>query len=158
MPQPHQPVLILGIGNILLQDEGVGVRAVQRLRGCELPVHVDIVDGGTGGADLVDVIADRRKVIVIDAMDAAVPPGTISRFAGEDLLPDPGTTVSLHQLGLVESLVMAKQLGCGPGEVVVFGIQPARIQPGLELSQPVADAMAAVVKAVIAECQTDGSC
>ena len=152
MVHSAKPILILGIGNILLQDEGVGVRAVERLRQRQLPPDVEIVDGGTGGADLVDVIADRRKVIVIDAMEAAAAPGTVSRFSGDELLPDPDAAISLHQLGLVESLVMARQLGCPPREVIVFGIQPARIRPGLELSPPVAAAVAEVIDAVLAEC------
>ena len=65
------PILILGIGNILLRDEGVGVRVVEALRGRALPDTVELVDGGTGGADLLEVVADRRVVIVVDAAHGA---------------------------------------------------------------------------------------
>lgn len=146
-----KPILILGIGNILLRDEGVGVRVVEAMQGLDLPEGVELVDAGTAGADLVDIMADRRKVIVVDAIEAQGAPGTILRLNGEDLLPEPGGLLSLHQLGLVESLFMAKQLGCAPGEVIVFGIQPGQIRAGLELSPEVASAVPKVIEAVLAE-------
>jgi hydrogenase maturation protease len=145
------PTLILGIGNILLGDEGVGVRAVEAMRELDLPAGVELVDGGTGGADLVDILADRRKVIVIDAMQAGLEAGAIRRMTADDLLPMQGDCMSLHELGLVESLHMAGLLGCEPGEVTVFGIQPARIAPGLELSPEAASAVPRVIEAVLTE-------
>ncbi len=146
-----QPTLIMGIGNILLRDEGLGVRVVEAMQQFDLPDGVELVDAGTAGADLVEVIADRGKVIVIDAIEAGAEPGTIVRLAAEDLMPDDGASISLHQLGLVESLRMAQQLGCAPGEVVVFGVQPGEIRAGLELSPAVAAVVPAVVEAVLAE-------
>ena len=146
-----KPVLIMGIGNILLRDEGVGVRVVEAMQNLDLPDHVELVDAGTAGADLVDIMADRRKVIVVDAIESQAAPGTIFRLSGEELLPEPGASISLHQLGLVESLFMAEQLGCAPGEVVVFGIQPAEIRAGLELSPAVANAIPKVIEGVLAE-------
>lgn len=145
------PVLIVGIGNILLRDEGVGVRVVEALRDADLPEDVELVDGGTCGADLVEIFADRRKVIVIDALGASGAAGSIYRLAAADLLPPQGDCISLHQLGLVESLSMAEQLGCAPKEVVIFGIQPAAIAPGLELSADVAAAVPRAVRCVLAE-------
>ena len=75
-------------------------------------------------------MADRRKLIVIDAIDAHLPPGTVVRLAGDELLPEPHVAVSLHQLALVDSLVMAKVLGCAPGEVVLWESSLARFAPG----------------------------
>ncbi len=146
-----KPILIMGIGNILLWDEGVGVRVVEAMQNLDLPEHVELVDAGTAGADLVDIMTGRRKVIVVDAIESQAAPGTIFRLSGEELLPEPGASISLHQLGLVESLFMAEQLGCAPGEVVVFGIQPAEIRAGLELSPDVANAIPKVIDAVLAE-------
>lgn len=140
-------MLILGIGNILLRDEGVGVHVVEALGLQELPAEVELVDGGTAGADLVDLIADRRKLIVIDAIEAGLAPGTILRLTPQDLLPDPDEMLSLHQLGLVQSLHMAEQLGCSPQDVVIIAVQPQTIRPGLELS---ADVQAAVPRAAAA--------
>jgi hydrogenase maturation protease len=132
---------VLGIGNVLLSDEGAGVRVIEALRQFELPEGVELIDGGTGGADLVEFLADRQKVIVVGATDSDARPGTVQRLTVDQLLPAPGESVSLHQLDLLESLRIAEQLGCAPREVVVFGIQPARIVPGLELSPEVAAAL-----------------
>ena len=145
------PVLILGIGNILLRDEGVGVRVVEALADHELPDEVELVDGGTAGADLVDLLADRRKVIVVDAIEAGLAAGTILRLTPADLLPDQDEMISLHQLGLVQSLYMAEQLGCSPQEVVIIAVQPETIRPGLELSDDVQAALPRAVRAVLAE-------
>lgn len=141
-------VLILGIGNILLRDEGVGVRVVEALMRETWPDHVEIIDGGTAGADLVNIMADRQKVIIVDAFDGQAAPGTVVQFDGDQLIPEPHTAVSLHQVGLVDSLVMAKQLGCAPRQVVVIGVQPAEIRPGLELSPEVQRAIPAAIDAV----------
>jgi hydrogenase maturation protease len=145
------PVLILGIGNILLRDEGVGVHVVKALADHALPAEVELVDGGTAGADLVDLLADRRKVIVIDAIEAGVAPGTILRLTPADLLPDQDEMISLHQLGLVQSLYMAEQLACSPQEVVIIAVQPETICPGLELSDDVQATLPRAIRAVLAE-------
>ena len=142
------PVLVMGIGNILLRDEGVGVRVIEAMVRLDLPQDVELVDAGTAGADLVECIADREKVIVVDALEAEAAPGTVFRLRGDELLPDPGSSISLHQLGLVESLVMAEQMGCSPREVIVFGIQPGEIRPGLELSSEVERVIPKVVATV----------
>jgi hydrogenase maturation protease len=145
------PTLILGIGNILLGDEGVGVRAVEALARRELPAGVEAVDGGTGGADLVEVIADRTRLIVIDAVAAGAEPGTVFRFTPGDLTSGTRPALSLHEFGLLETLAMAERLGCAPGEVVIFGVQPKTVAPGLELSPEVAAAVPAVIDQVLAE-------
>jgi hydrogenase maturation protease len=148
------PVLILGIGNILLRDEGVGVRVIEamhKLDPAALPADIEVVDGGTSGADLVDVLADRRKVIVIDAVDIDAAPGTVVRFTGDDLLAEAVALVSLHQLGLIDSLRMTRQLGCAPAEVIIFGVRPGDFSPGLELTAPVAAVIPRLIDLVLAE-------
>jgi hydrogenase maturation protease len=145
------PVLILGIGNILLRDEGVGVRVVEAMRDTPLPPDAELADGGTSGANLVDLVADRRKVIVIDALDAEAEPGSVFRLHAEDLMPRRGESISLHELGLLDTLAMASRLGCAPREVVVFGIQPKEINPGLSLSSEVQAALPKAIGAVLDE-------
>ena len=149
-----KPVLIMGIGNILLRDEGVGVRVIEAMQGMDLPDDVELVDAGTAGADLVDIVADRRKVIVVDGIQGQAEPGTVFRMRTEDLLPQEGEAISLHQLGLAESLAMARQLGCAPEDTVVFGIQPGEISPGLELTAEVARVVPKVIEAVMAEARS----
>ena len=147
----RRPILILGIGNILLRDEGVGVRVIERMQKIPLPDNVELVDGGTAGADLLDVLADRRKVIIIDAVQADCEPGTVLRFTADDLVRPDGVGMSLHELGLGEALIMTKQLGCEPKEVVVFGIKPRDISCGLELSEQISASLPKVVELVLAE-------
>jgi hydrogenase maturation protease len=151
MTEPRRTdILILGIGNLLLSDEGVGPHAVRLLAGREIPPGVEVLDGGTSGADLVDHLEGRAKVIVIDAASGAGPPGTIYRCEARDLM-EQGDALSLHEFGLVETLRMADQLGCAPGRVVVLGVQPATIAPGLDLSPAVAAALPRVLELALAE-------
>ena len=146
------PVLILGIGNILLRDEGVGVHVVREMMALKLDDGVEVIDGGTSGADLVDTIADRRKVIVVDAMKVDEPPGTIIRFTDKELMDHPERSISMHEFGLSETLMMARQLGCAPREVVIFGVVPAILRPpALELSPQIAALVPKLIKLVLEE-------
>lgn len=147
------PVLIVGIGNILLRDEGVGVRAIEAMRALTLPEGVEIVDGGTSGADLIDIIANRRKLIVIDAVDAVAQAGAVFRFQAGEWMEQGYPNLSLHQLGLVETLAMAALLGCAPEQVVIFGIKPKEVSPGLELSEEVRSRIPLLIELVLAEAQ-----
>lgn len=145
------PILVLGIGNILLRDEGVGVRVIERMREMPVPEDVELVDGGTAGADLLEVLAERRKVIVIDAVQAECEPGTVLRFTADELVRPDGVGMSLHEVGLGEALIMTEQLGCKPEDVVVFGITPKNIESGLELSEEIAESVPKVIELVLAE-------
>jgi hydrogenase maturation protease len=147
----RRPILVLGIGNILLRDEGVGVRVIEQMQNMHLPDDVELVDGGTAGADLLDVLAERKKVIVIDAVQADCEPGTVLRFTANDLVQPDGVGMSLHELGLGEALTMTKQLGCAPADVVVFGIKPKDISCGLELSEQISASIPKVVELVLSE-------
>ena len=147
----RRAILVLGIGNILLRDEGVGVRVIEQMQEIPVPDDVELVDGGTAGADLLDVLAERQKVIVIDAVQADCEPGTVLRFTADDLVRPDGVGISLHELGLGEALTMTRQLGCAPKDVVVFGIKPKDLGCGLELSEEIAASVPKVVKLVLAE-------
>ncbi len=145
------PVVILGVGNILLRDEGVGVRVIQAMQGMGLPRHVEIFDGGTAGFDLLNILAGQSKIIVVDAVRAGHEPGAIFRLRPEDLLQQEGTFASLHQIGLLEVLSVAEQLGCAPEQLLIFGVQPKDLSWGLELSPEVASAVPRVIELVVAE-------
>ena len=151
VPPPRPPILVLGIGNILLSDEGIGVHVIEALQGTDLPGNVELVDGGTAGADLIDVLSDRRKVIVVDAMDANCEPGSILRLRPTDLMPQASASVSLHEIGLLETLQMVAHIGSAPDEVVIFGVKPKRLAPGLELSEELKASVPRVVESVLAE-------
>jgi len=143
--------LILGIGNVLLKDEGVGVHALNALRDVPLPGDVEVLDGGTTGADLVDCIAGREKLIVIDATAADGEPGTVYKLTIDDLIRKTCSLGSLHEFGFVETYLTSKQLGCAPREVVIFGVQPADSEYGLDLSDAVQRQVPELLKLVVEE-------
>ena len=145
------PTLVLGLGNILLRDEGVGVRVIEAMQKVNLPPDVELFDGATAGLDLLDVLADRRKVIVIDAMDAKAASGTVARLRPDDLAPQGSAGLSLHEIGLLETLEAGKRLGICPEEVVILGIKPKDLSCGLELSPEIAELVPRIVDMVLAE-------
>lgn len=151
MGQPHTPILVLGIGNILLRDEGVGVQVVNALRQQQLPNHVELIDGGTAGADLLDILSDRQIVIIIDAIVFDAPPGTLLKFSSKDLLSSQQTALSLHDLDIVQTLAMTHLLKCPPRKVTFFGIVPETIEPGLELSQTIQEKLSLYTQAILQE-------
>lgn len=148
---PPRGVLILGIGNILLRDEGVGVRTIEAMAGLALPDDVELMDGGTSGVDLADELAGRRKLIVIDAVHSEHPAGTVLRFGPQDLVADEHPQMSLHELGLMETLTMARTFGCCPKDVVIFGVQPQTTESGLDMSQTIRDVLPRLIELVLAE-------
>ena len=147
----RSPILVLGIGNILLRDEGVGVRVIERMRAADLPKGVELVDGGTAGADLLDVLAERRKVIIVDAVQADCEPGTVVRFGADDLARPEREGISLHELGLYEALMMTEKLGCAPEEIVVFGVKPKEVGYGLELTKEIEAIVPDIIELVLTE-------
>ena len=147
----RRPVLILGIGNILLHDEGIGIYAIKELQKLNLPDYVELLDGGTSGADLLDDISDRQKVIVIDAVDADIPPGTVLRLKRDNLLPSGPKSISLHEFGLAETLIMAEHLNCAPKDVTVIAVKPKDVSPGLGLSEEINAVLPRVIDSVLAE-------
>ena len=149
-PERQSNVLILGIGNLLLSDEGVGVHAVRCLAQRELLPGVEVLDGGTSGADLVDHLDGRTKVVVIDAASGDGPPGTVYRCEARELIEQEGS-LSLHEFGLADSLHMAERLGCAPQRVIVLGVQPATMEPGLDLSPEVAAVLPGIIRLALAE-------
>ncbi len=145
------PTLVLGLGNILLRDEGVGVRVIEAMDHLALPPHVELFDGATAGLDLLDVLADRRRVIVVDAIDGAYEPGTVVRLGSEDLAPSACPNVSMHEVGFTEALTAARHLGVEPEEVVVIGVAPHDLRSGLELSPDIARILPKIIALVLME-------
>jgi hydrogenase maturation protease len=144
----RRPILVLGIGNALLRDEGIGVHVVRALAEQALGPEVEVLDGGTAGVDLLEAIADRRKVIVIDAIRAEGEPGDILRFTPDDLVPETQSAMSVHEFGLLQTLTAARHLGCSPAEVVIFGVKPKEIVWGTELTAELAAAVPRVAALV----------
>lgn len=118
------PILVLGVGNILLSDEGVGVRAVEHLqKNYAFPERVRLMDGGTLGMRLMDALMDCALVVVLDAVLGGKEPGSIYRLTGEDLRKSLSFRDSTHQTDLVDTLICCDLAGHRP-EAVVLGMQP----------------------------------
>ena len=150
-PTPHSSILLLGVGNILLSDEGVGVRVVEAMKEIKLPDNVELLDGGTGAFDLLDVMADRDKVIIIDAVKGGGEPGAVYRFSPDDTKAEVKFLTSVHQISLLDTLSMARITGCSPRDIVIFGIEPREVDWGLELSPEVAAVVPKVIELVLSE-------
>jgi len=146
----EKKTVIIGIGNLILRDEGLGVHVVRQLEDRELPPGVELIDGGTATMDLLPVIHEAERIVVIDALRAGGEPGTIYRVSPEDLSCETQRPLSLHQVGLLEVVGMAKQLG-GHVDVAIIGVEPKEISWGMELSPEVEAAMPKVIDAVFEE-------
>lgn len=149
--------LVLGVGNILLQDEGIGVRVIERLNEtCTFPDEVRVLDGATMGLDLIGFLDDVERLLVIDAVEAGRPPGSIIRMANEEIPAFLAHKISPHQVGLTDILSAARLLDILPRSVVLLGVQPASLQTGLELSTVLNARMEAYIAAVIHELRAWG--
>lgn len=129
-------ILVLGVGNILLRDEGVGVRVVEKLlREYDFADNVTLLDGGTLGMRLIDPILQSEYLVVVDAVLGDGQPGDVYRLTGDDLRRSLAFKNSLHQADLVETLVYCDMLGNRP-ETVVIGVQPVDYSPWSDVLSP----------------------
>jgi len=144
--------LILGIGNVLLKDEGVGIHALADMLRCfELDENVEVLDGGTAGVELLRYLDGREHVIVIDAIAAGHPPGTVFRVEGEDVPRTFHQRISPHQIGLSDVLATALITDALPAQIVMFGVEPKDLTTGLELTSEVDASLDKLVGAVVDE-------
>lgn len=145
-------VLVLGLGNVLCGDDGVGVIAVHRIRReLVLPACVRVIDGGTLGLDLLALLSASDRVILVDAVRGDGPPGTLVRITGDEVGPAVHERLSPHQIGVADLLAGAALCDSYPDEVVIVGIVPASIELQLGCTPAVAAQLDALIEAVIAE-------
>lgn len=148
MPQ----ALILGTGNLLLSDDGLGVHTIRRLQETvELPAEVQILDGGTLGLNLLPFLEGISYLLIVDAMQTGQPPGTLRRLAGDEVPAYLAIKMSPHEIGVPDMLFAAKLRDLYPHEVVIWGVQPATTEVGLALSPPVAAQLDPLVEEILAE-------
>lgn len=153
----EKPVVVLGLGNSLMADEGIGVYLVERLMpfASAYPA-VDFIDAGTGGLSILYHLESRCKAILIDCAFMDEPPGTIRRFTPGDVQSAKVLAhQSLHEADLMRILAMARELGQAPGEIVIFGIQPERVEPGIGLSQTLTERIDEYISAILHELKTE---
>lgn len=149
--------LIMGLGNILLSDEGAGVHVVHLLRErYRFPQDVEVLDGGTLALDLLPYVEETQRLLIVDAVQMDAPAGTVARLEGESIPSVLSLKYSPHQMGLSDLLAAARLLGRSPTEIVLWGVQPASLEVGLELSPTVAAQVEVLVQNVLAELQRWG--
>lgn len=145
---------IVGVGNPLMGDDGVGVAVIRRLEALSLPSGVEAVDGGTGGVALLSLMEGWEKVWLIDALDMGAPPGTLRRLPVEAVslpLAEEGVGPSLHQVDLGAVLALGRELGVLPSRLVLYGIQPQRVGRRSGLSGAVREALERLIEVLCRE-------
>lgn len=150
-------ILVLGIGNLIMSDDGIGVRVVQRLlEKYRFPPEVAVVDGGTLGLDLLPMLEGVEKLLLVDAVETDADAGTIVRISGQEIPVAMKNKLSAHQAGLQDLLLLAELQGCLPSEMVLLGVRPEAIGIGLELSAQVASRLDPLVALALEELEQWG--
>jgi hydrogenase maturation protease len=141
-------IMVMGIGNVLMQDDGVGVHVIRQLEELDVPPQVELVDGGTHSYDLLDYFSQADICIVVDAMHAGGKPGTVYRVPLEELDMKPNPNIqSLHELSFAEAMYMLQLEGYNP-QVLIYGVEPQSVELSLELTPIVAKQVPFIVERI----------
>jgi hydrogenase maturation protease len=143
--------VILGVGNLLLSDEGVGVHVANKLMEMDLPAGVEVIEGGTDGFRLMNVVTEADRLIVVDAVKGGSPPGSIYRFDIKDAPSSPDVfKTSVHQIGILEVVHLSELIGQTP-ETTVIGVEPGSLEMGMELSPEVQEKIPKIIELILEE-------
>jgi len=145
----NKKIIVLGVGNELLSDEGIGVHVIKALqKESSLPLEVEVMEGGTDGFGLINIIIETDRLIVIDSIKGGCEPGTLYKFDIEDT---PGTPdlfkTSGQQIGILEVINLSSLIGKTP-KTTVIGIEPRSVATGMEFSQEVRAKIPRVIELV----------
>jgi hydrogenase maturation protease len=144
-------IVILGVGNLLLSDEGVGVHVANELMKMSLPPEISVVEGGTDGFGLLNIITEADRLIVIDAVKGNAAPGSIYRFdVGEVRNCPSGFKTSIHQIGILEVLDLSGLIGKTPYTTII-GVEPKSLEMGMELSPEIKAKIPRVTELILDE-------
>jgi hydrogenase maturation protease len=144
-----QKIVVLGVGNILLSDEGIGVHVANELMKMDLPPEVSVVEGGTDGFRLLNVITEADRLIVIDSVKGEAEPGSIYCFDINEVRNcPPGFTTSVHQIGILEVINLSELVGKKP-HTTVIGVEPKSLAMSLELSPEIKAKIPRIIELVI---------
>ncbi|HXW08279.1 MAG TPA: hydrogenase maturation protease [Vicinamibacterales bacterium] len=152
-------IRVLGLGNVLMSDDGFGPYVVRVLEAtCDFRPDVEVIDVGTPGLDLTPYLLDAEAVIFIDTVKAPGPAGRIQTLRIEDMLRmPPQPRLGPHDPGVKEALLTVAAAGRGPRDVLLVGVVPGGLEPGVSLSPPVRAAVPAAVLAVLDELERLGA-
>jgi hydrogenase maturation protease len=141
---PFEPeitaITVLGVGNTIMGDDGIGLALLERLQALRPDSQIGYVDGATGGMELLPVVQDATRLLILDAVAGKVP-GTVVCLAGDQVPRLLATKLSPHQVGLLDLFAASRMLGTEPAVVEVVGIVPEVVDLGLELSAVVVAAL-----------------
>ncbi|AGA91172.1 hydrogenase maturation protease [Thioflavicoccus mobilis 8321] len=144
-------VLVIGWGNILLSDEGVGVHALRRLgQDYRFEPCIRLEDGGTSGPDLLHLFAEHQRILMLDAVALDESPGTVRVIRGPDIQRVLTQKLSVHHLGVSDVLALAELMDYRPEEIVLVGVVPENLELGLELSPRLAECLPRLIEAALA--------
>jgi len=145
--------VVVGVGNSILSDDGVGVHAARMLENdARVPASVTILDGGTIGLELLPYVSEARRVLFLDAVNSDSAPGTLARMTGKELLGAAGGR-SAHQMGVADLIAALYLVSATPQEIIVLGVQPAHTDWGTTLSPSVEAALGPLVEAALTQLQ-----
>ena len=143
---------IVGVGNLLMGDEGIGVHIVEKLKSAPMPPDVVVVEGGTHFWGDEEILNGAEKLVIVDAVLGGGAPGTIYRFSLDELEDETdGVKLSCHDLGLVEKLRVTELAGLSPDQIVIIGIEPAKVEWSEALSKEIEEKIPEIIDAVMAE-------
>jgi hydrogenase maturation protease len=141
-------IVILCVGNVLLSDEGVGVHVAHELIKTDLPSNVSVVEGGTDGFRLIDIITEADRLIVVDAVRGGDEPGSLYRFDIDDVKHSPeGFKTSVHQIGILEVIDLSELIGKKP-HTTVIGIEPKSLEMSMELTPEIQEKIPRIIELV----------
>ncbi len=145
-------ILVIGMGNVLMQDEGVGVRAVEELeQHYRIPEGVELVDGGTTGMELFEPMRGASSLIIADAVNTGAPYGTLVRIANEEIPAFFQTKLSNHQLGVSDLLALLALKGETPDQVTIVGMVPHSLENRLGLTPEAEAGLEGMVRMLVEE-------
>jgi len=140
-PEGHRDsgrISVLGLGNILLSDEGVGVHAVNTIKKkYAFSPEIEVIDGGTMGLDLLPIFQSQDKILIIDAVDFKKAPGHVETIEGENIPSVLNAKLSVHHIGVSDLLFTAKLTRTTPLEICLVGIQPKSLDVGLDMTDEI---------------------
>lgn len=146
-------IKILGCGNTLMGDDGVGIRVIEKLQEMKLPENVEIIDAGVGGMAILSWIEDADKVVIVDAVQTGnEPAGTVYEFTDKELPPSEMFMLSLHDLNLVDTINVGRVVQKMPEVIVIIGVEVKRVAEFTkELTPEVEGAIPEVLDLVLKE-------
>jgi hydrogenase maturation protease len=144
------PLCVIGLGNILLRDEGVGVHAANTIKQrYTFSPNVEIIDGGTIGLDLLPIFEGRDKVLIVDAVDFGREPGYVGIIENDDIPSVLNSKLSVHHINLSDVLFAAKLMDISPPEICLIGIQPQSLDVGLDMTDEIKGKIEILIDVVI---------